>query len=263
VHGDANGARLVRDRARHRLPDPPGCVGRELVALAIVELLDGTDQAKGAFLDQIEEAEAATKVGLRDRDDEPEVGLDHLGLRRHVTALDALCEVDLLVGGEKRDFADLAQVEAQRVQRRLDAEIELRAFLLFRCGLLVRRMLVRLAFQQLDAVVDQIRVEVFDLLFGELDVLEPGCDLVVVENAFLQTFLNELLQLLDLRKGDFDGEQRRPTSRLIFALVDGVSIYERKRAGYPHPPGSPSRGPDITEVPAKANSDFFSEVLVR
>ena len=46
-------------------------------------------------------------------------------------------------------------------------------------------MLVRLAFHQLDAVVDQIRVEVFDLLLRELDVLEPGDDLVVGEDALL------------------------------------------------------------------------------
>ena len=185
VHRDANSARLVRDRARHRLPDPPGRVSRELVALAIVELLDGTDEAEGPFLDQVEEAEATTEIRLRDRDDEPEIGLDHLSFRRHVAALDALCEVDLLVGGEKRDLADLPQVEAQGVERRLDAQIEFRAFLLFRCDLLVRRMLVRLALQELDPVVDQVRVEVFDLVLRELDVFEPGCDLVVVENAFL------------------------------------------------------------------------------
>src|SRR5947209_16552608 len=44
----------------------------------------------------------------------------------------------------------------------------------FRCGeLFVRRMLVRLAFHQLDPVVDQVGVEVFDLLLRKLDVFEP------------------------------------------------------------------------------------------
>ncbi len=73
----------------------------------------------------------------------------------------------------------------------------------------MRRVLVRLTLHQLDPVIDQIRVEVLDLILAELDVLEPGCDLVVIENALLETFLNELLQLLDVRKGDVDGEQRR------------------------------------------------------
>ena len=49
----------------------------------------------------------------------------------------------------------------------------------------MRRMLVCLALHELDPVVDQVRVEVFDLLLRQLDVLEPGGDLVVVENAFL------------------------------------------------------------------------------
>ena len=85
---------------------------------------------------------------------------------RHVAALDPLREVDLLVGGQQRHLADLAQVEAQRVERRLDGEVELRR--LFSSSaerrLLVRRVLVLLAFDQLDRVVDQVRVEVFDLL---------------------------------------------------------------------------------------------------
>src|SRR5436309_12732952 len=75
-------------------------------------------------------------------------------------------------------------------------------------------MLVRLAFHQLDPVVDQVGVEVFDLLLRKLDVFEPGGDLVVVEDALLETFLNELLQFVDFRKRDCDGEQRRLTSRL-------------------------------------------------
>jgi len=54
-------------------------------------------------------------------------------------------------------------------------------------------MLVCLAFDELDAVVDQVRVEVLDLIFGELDILEPRGDLVVVEEPFLETVLNELV----------------------------------------------------------------------
>ena len=48
VHRDPDRARLVGDRARHRLADPPGRVGRELVALAVVELLDCADQARAS-----------------------------------------------------------------------------------------------------------------------------------------------------------------------------------------------------------------------
>src|SRR5512133_2000667 len=74
-------------------------------------------------------------------------------------------------------------------------------------------MLVRLALDELDAVIDQIGVEVFDLLLAELDIVEPRGDLVIVEDALLEAFLNELLELFDLGERDFDGEHRPPLSR--------------------------------------------------
>src|SRR5438046_3205744 len=122
-------------------------------------------------------------------------------------------------------------------------------------------MLVRLAFQQLDPVVDQVGVEVFDLLFRELDVVEPGCDFVVSEDAFLETFLNKLLELLDFGKGDFDGEQRRLTSRLC---VGGRGLdlpVTRKRAGHPLPPGSPSRPAGYYRVETNPLTADFADPL--
>ena len=200
VHRDADRARLVGDRARDRLPDPPGRVRRELEALAVVELLDRADQAERALLDQVEEGEAAAEVPLRDRDDEAQVRLDHLRLRGHVAALDPLGQVDLLVGGQQRHLADLAQVEAQRVERGLDREVELRRRLLVlgERRLLVGRRLVLLALDQLDRVVDEIRVEVLDLLLRQLDLVEPGDDLVVSEEPFFLPLLDELVELLYL-----------------------------------------------------------------
>src|SRR5207302_301860 len=78
VDGDADRARLVGDRAGHRLPDPPRRVGRELVALAVVELLDRPDQAERPLLDQVEKGQAAAEGALRDRDDELVVRGVHL-----------------------------------------------------------------------------------------------------------------------------------------------------------------------------------------
>ena len=101
--------------------------------------------------------------------------------------------VDLLVGGQERHLADLAQVEPQRVERRLDGEVELRRRLLL-LGRAVRscgQSLVLLALDQLDRVVDQVGVEVLDLLLRELDVFEPGDDLVVREEPLLEPLLDE------------------------------------------------------------------------
>src|SRR6184192_1269371 len=215
VDGDPDRPRLVGDRPRDRLPNPPGRIGRELVALTIVKLLDGANQAERALLDKVEEAQAAPEVRLRDRDNEAEVRLYHLRLRRHLAALDPLREVDLLVGGQQRHLADLAQIEAQRVERGLDGQVELRGLDLFfgEVRLFVWGMLVRLAFDELDAVIDQIGVEVFDLVLAELDVVEPRGDLVIVDDSLLEPFLNELLEFFYLGERDFDGEHRPPLSR--------------------------------------------------
>ena len=77
VHRDADGARLIGDRARDGLPDPPGGVGGELVAALILEFLDGLHQPHVAFLDQIEEGEPAVGVAFGDGDHEPKIGFDH------------------------------------------------------------------------------------------------------------------------------------------------------------------------------------------
>ena len=122
VHGDADRAALVGDRAGHRLADPPGGVGRELVAAAVVELLHRADQPQRALLDQVEEREAAAHVALGDRHHQAQVGLDHVLLGGHVAALDALApSATSSLGAEQRHAADRAQVQAQRVEARLDA----------------------------------------------------------------------------------------------------------------------------------------------
>ena len=108
-------ARLVGERAGDRLADPPGRVGRELVAAAPVELLDGADQAERALLDQVEERQALVAVVLGDRDDEAEVRLDHPLLRLRVAALDLLRELDLL---RRRSAADAGRPRAGRAAAR-------------------------------------------------------------------------------------------------------------------------------------------------
>src|SRR5919202_395014 len=96
VDGHADRAGVVRDRALDRLADPPGRVGRELVAAPPVELLDRAVEAERALLDQVEEGNAEPAVALRDRHDQAQVRLDHAPLRGRIAPLDRLRERDLL-----------------------------------------------------------------------------------------------------------------------------------------------------------------------
>ena len=101
VHGQADGAPAVLQSALHRLADPQRGVGGEAVAPAPVELLDGSDQAEHALLDEIRERQALALVAAGVGNDQPQVGIDHALLRLEVAALEALGELDLLVGGEQ------------------------------------------------------------------------------------------------------------------------------------------------------------------
>src|SRR5262249_34006242 len=73
VHRNADRAGLVGDGARDRLANPPCRVRRELVAAAVLELVDRLHQADVALLDQIQELQAAVGVLLGDRDDQAQI----------------------------------------------------------------------------------------------------------------------------------------------------------------------------------------------
>jgi hypothetical protein len=62
--GQAHGAALVGDRAGDRLADPPRRVGRELEALAVVELLRGADEPERPLLDEVEERQAPVALAV-------------------------------------------------------------------------------------------------------------------------------------------------------------------------------------------------------
>ena len=66
VNRNTDRTRLIRDRARDRLTDPPGRIGRELIAAAIFELVHRLHQADVAFLNKIKELQAAVRVFLGD-----------------------------------------------------------------------------------------------------------------------------------------------------------------------------------------------------
>ncbi len=78
VNRNTNGPRLVSNRARNRLTDPPGRIGRELVPTAIFKLINRFHQADIAFLNKIKELQATVGVFLRNGNHEAKVCLNHL-----------------------------------------------------------------------------------------------------------------------------------------------------------------------------------------
>ena len=99
-----------------------------------------------------------------------------------------------------------------------------------------------LAFDELDAVVDQIGGEVFDLLLGELDFLEPFDDLVVGEEPFLLPRRNQLLEFFDVGKSNVDSEHESTTSGLAWVDEDTNPTHEPDSLSS----GSPSNRADST-----------------
>src|SRR6185312_8489336 len=126
MHRDTDGARLVGDRTGDSLPNPPGGVGRELVAAAVLEFVDGLHQADIALLDEVQELQAAVRILLGDRDHEAKVGLDHLllGDGRFALALLHLVHDPAVLGDVEPRFGrqsmDLATNLGDRVALALD-----------------------------------------------------------------------------------------------------------------------------------------------
>ena len=200
-------ARLVCERARNGLSDPPGGVRGELVAAAPVELLDRTDEPQRPFLDQVEEREPLVAVVLRDRDDQAQVRLDHRLLGVDVAALDALGELDLLRGGQQRVPARVPQEELQRVcGRLLDDRLRDR-----------RSGLGLLLLHDLDPALLERAVDGVDFERLEPQQLDRLRELGVAQRPSLLSRFHQLLQLggrQDVVVVDFD--RRHPDCTGLF-----------------------------------------------
>src|SRR4051794_17920423 len=192
VDRDADRPRLVGERAGDRLADPPRRVGRELEAFAVVELLRCANETERPLLDQIQERQTLVAVVLRDGDDEPEVGLDHLLLGIEVTALDPASEVHLFLRGEQAYLADVLQEQLKGIGRHVRLEVDRR--LRLATAALVRRAIFlpgregrvdlfdQLDLGPLEERVQFLEVALVDVLFGQ-----RGRDLSEREDADLLT----------------------------------------------------------------------------
>ena len=233
VHRHADRPSLVRDRARHRLTDPPGRVRRELEALAPVELLGRAHEADRPLLDQVEERQALVAVALRDGDDESEVRLDHRLLRGVVAGLDPLGELDLLRRREERHLADVLQEELQRVGRDLGL------------GRLPRALALgldrRLGDDDLDLLLVERVVERVDLRGVEVELVESQRELVGVEPTLRTAVLEQRPRLVRREHGIRIGRrafrvtrcsaQDRPFRRVARNGSHEVPLRQQRRPG--------------------------------
>src|SRR5258708_537737 len=169
VDRDADRPRLVGDGAGDGLADPPRRVGRELVAAAILELVYRLHQADVALLNQVEELQPAVRVLLRDRDDQPEVGLDQLlfrllGLR--LAARDRLERAHQLLG-RLLEF----------VRHRLDLDLQVLLLLEEVLPLLVLQLRPPVLHRQLPLEVSDLTLEAHDRFDLVLDLVDhPALD---------------------------------------------------------------------------------------
>jgi hypothetical protein len=160
-------------------------------------------QVARPFLDEIQERQALVAVVLGDRDDQAQVGLDHLLLGVEVAALDALGEVDLLLRGQQPDLADVLQEQLKGVGGHVRAQVQ-------RLGGLAARALVGRALDlvgggrggvdlldQLDLALLEEAVQVFDVRLVEIQLGDGGRDLRERQHAGDLATRQEALDLLE------------------------------------------------------------------
>ena len=115
MHRDTDRPGLVRDGPGDGLADPPGRVGGELETFSPVELVDCFDETEIAFLDEVQEQHAAAYIALGNGDYQTQVGFAQALFGFFIALLHALCQIHLLVRGQKRHLADLLQVHADGI----------------------------------------------------------------------------------------------------------------------------------------------------
>ena len=201
VYRNANGARLICDRTRDRLPDPPRRIGGKLISLAVIEFFDRFDQTEVAFLNKIEEQHAAADISLCNRNNQTQVRLRQLVFGLRVAFRHSLGDLDLFRRAEQRHFADLLQVHTDGIVnvdalRRCENALQLRDLLID--VLRHFHLFYDINVERLDMIV-----QFFDLFLIEFQFLQRVHDLLVGQDALALPGFQEFFDLLrpDLLRG--------------------------------------------------------------
>ena len=103
---DTDRSRLIRNRSRNRLTNPPGRIGRKLVALAVIKFFNRFDQTQVAFLNQIQEQHTTAHITLCNADNQTQVGLRQTLFGFLIAVFHSFCKLDFLFCRQKRNLTD-------------------------------------------------------------------------------------------------------------------------------------------------------------
>ncbi len=203
-HMDRNTDRscLIRDGAGDRLTDPPGRIGGELEALGVVEFFHRLDQPEIALLNEIKEVHTLADILFRDADHETEVCLHQLILCRLVALRDPLGEVQLPIGIEQRDLADVLQVHPHRVvygnalfrKEFVDILVVVHLCTAIHVAILIVAV-VHVVVRDLDTAVFQDLIDLIDLSHIEAGILHCLQNIAVRQGAARLSFFDQPLHV--------------------------------------------------------------------
>jgi len=180
VHRNADGAGLIRERARDGLPDPPGGVGGELETAAVIEFLDRLEQAEVPLLNEVQKREVrrAADVALGDRNHQAQIRLGEFFPRLLVALFDPARKLLFLIPGNERDATDFPKIHLHRIAR-IHLALEVVAFAAAVVHGRGRGLgLEEIArFDDLDVRLLELHVEVLEEEDVVLDARECGEDL--------------------------------------------------------------------------------------
>ena len=215
MHGNPDGSRLVGNGAGDGLPNPPGCVSREFVALGPVELVNGTNQTGVALLNQIQDVQTPSGILLCNGHHQPEVCFGELVLGLLVAFGNPLCQLHFLLGGQQLHLTDFFQVHPHRViQAVFGSQIHrVNQFFFFQAAqvdVAVHHVqaVVQCAAQHVQAIVQRIQVgggnldvhglkavvNFFNFVGGEIHLGQDIVQVRVPNHAFLLALCNQRLQ---------------------------------------------------------------------
>ena len=226
------------------LADPPRSIGGEFIALGIIELANGLDQAQIALLNQIEQGQAASNVALGNGHNKAQVRFDHLVVRFLIAFSHLLGKLRFLIRGEKRNFADLLEIHPHGVVdahvlgelRRIDELFLLDQLQIFLTGKHIVRLgehfhdvgNVDVHARRLQCIIDHVRLPLVGIDGIERVDQIFGTELFLLLGAFqklLKLFVQQLVIMLFLRLFFFHHRYVPPYPFFFFKLCIKAKFY--------------------------------------